>query len=162
PFVATDAITALLAHRARNASVLLVVDQLEELFTLAGTGKRDGCLAALRALRADPRCAVIVTLRADFFGALMESPLWPGRNRDTVARMALGPLRGQLLHEAIAAPARDAGVDVEPELIERLTADAAAEPGILPLLQETLVQLWEKRVDQTLTLADYHALGDGD
>ncbi|HEX7941662.1 MAG TPA: WD40 repeat domain-containing protein [Gemmatimonadaceae bacterium] len=50
---------------------------------------------------------------------------------------------------------------VEPELIERLVADAASEPGILPLLQEALVQLWDARADQTLTLADYQALGDG-
>jgi hypothetical protein len=54
-------------------------------------------------------------------------------------------------------------VTVEPALIERLVADAASEPGILPLLQETLVQLWDAREDQyTLTLADYCALGDGE
>ena len=35
------------------------------------------------------------------------------------------------------------GVTVEPELLERLVADAASEPGILPFLQETLVQLWD-------------------
>src|SRR6185503_7821801 len=39
-------------------------------------------------------------------------------------------------------------------------ADAASEPGILPLLQETMVQLWDKRADQTLTLSAYQALGD--
>jgi hypothetical protein len=53
-------------------------------------------------------------------------------------------------------------VTVEPALIERLVADAASEPGILPLLQETLVQLWDAREDQTLTLTDYYALGDGE
>src|SRR6185369_17165954 len=79
PFVAADCIAALLAHRGRGSSVLLVVDQLEELFTLASAGEREAFLAALRALRAERRCAVIVTLRADFFGALMESPLWPER-----------------------------------------------------------------------------------
>jgi hypothetical protein len=38
------------------------------------------------------------------------------------------------------------------QTIERLIADAAAEPGILPLLQETMVQLWDARSEQTLTL----------
>jgi hypothetical protein len=162
PFAA-DCIAALLAHRGRDSSVLLVVDQLEDLFTLASAGERDGFLAALRALRAERRCAVIVTLRADFFGALIESPLWPeSRGRDQLSRIEVSPLRGQALREAIAVPARDAGVAVEPELIERLLADAAAEPGILPLLQETMVQLWDARADQTLTLADYQALGDGE
>ncbi len=47
-------------------------------------------------------------------------------------------------------------------MIERLLADAASEPGILPLLQETMVQLWDERVDQTLTLANYQTLGDGE
>ena len=39
------------------------------------------------------------------------------------------------LREAIAAPAEQVGATVEPELTERLVADAASEPGILPLLQ---------------------------
>jgi WD40 repeat protein len=162
PFVAADAISAPLAHRAGDASVLLVVDQLEELFTLASASERDAFLAGLHALRAECRCAVIVTLRADFFGALMESALWPQRRRDQLSRIEVAPLRGQLLREAIAMPARDAGVDVEPELIERLLADAASEPGILPLLQEAMVELWDKRAGQTLTLADYQALGAGE
>jgi hypothetical protein len=66
----------------------------------------------------------------------------------------VSPLRGEALREAISAPARAVGVSVEPELIERLLADAASEPGILPLLQETMVQLWDARTDETLTLAD--------
>jgi hypothetical protein len=162
PFEVADCIGALLAHRARNSSVLLVVDQLEELFTLASVSESEEFLAALRALRAERRCAVIVTLRADFFGALMESPLWPERRREQLSRIEVGPLRGQLLRDAIAVPARDVGVRVDPELIERLLADAASEPGVLPLLQETMVHLWEKRADQALTLTDYQALGDGE
>jgi WD40 repeat protein len=162
PFAAADSIAALLAHRAHDASVLLVIDQLEELFTLASTSERDAFLAALRELRAEHRFVVIVTLRADFFGALMESPLWPERSRDQLSRIEVGPLRGERLREAIAIPARNMGVTAELELIDRLIADAAFEPGILPLLQETLVQLWDKRTDQMLTLADYEALGDGE
>ncbi|HEX3477143.1 MAG TPA: CHAT domain-containing protein, partial [Kofleriaceae bacterium] len=161
PLVAADCIAARLAHRARGTSVLLVVDQLEELFTLASAGERDGFLAALRALRTERRVVVIVTLRADFFGALMESPLWPEKARDKLSRIEVGPLRGELLRRAIVFPARDVGVEVEPELVERLIADTGSEPGILPLLQETLVQVWDKRAEQTVTLASYEALGDG-
>jgi WD40 repeat protein len=161
PMVVADRVAAQLAHRGPSASLLLVVDQLEELFTLASTGERARFLDALRALRAECRCAVVFTLRADFFGALMESTLWAER-RGQLSRVEVSPLRGELLRAAIAAPAGAVGVTVEPELTERLLADAASEPGILPLLQETLVQLWDARIDQTLTLADYEALGDGD
>jgi WD40 repeat protein len=160
PLAAEKRVAALLAHRSPGASLLIVIDQLEELFTQATTGELEGFLAGLRALRTEPRCAVIYTLRADFSGALMESSLWPQRPAKIV-RIDVVPLRGEALREAIAAPARSVGVTVEPELIGQLVADAASEPGILPLLQETLVQLWDVRTDQTLTLADYHALGDG-
>jgi WD40 repeat protein len=159
PLVVADRVAALLAHRGPSALLLIVVDQLEELFTLAGADERDRFLEALRALRAEQRCAAVFTLRADFFGALMESTLWAER-RGQLSRVEVSPLRGESLRAAIAEPASAAGVTVEPELIERLVADAASEPGILPLLQETLVQLWDARTDQTLTLAGYEALGD--
>ncbi|HEX7841127.1 MAG TPA: CHAT domain-containing protein, partial [Kofleriaceae bacterium] len=161
PWVAADRIAALLAHRAPSSSVLLLIDQLEELFTLSSAEERTRFLAALRDLRGVPRCVVIFTLRADFFGALMESPLWT-EHQGEPSLLKVSPLHGEMLRDAIASPARDLGVVVEPELIERLLADAAAEPGILPLLQETLVQLWDQRQDQTLTLEDYQALGDGE
>jgi hypothetical protein len=161
PLVAADCVAGLLAHRGPGASLLLVVDQLEELFTLASDDERAQFLDALRALRAECRCAVVLTMRADFFGALMESPLWAER-RGQLSRIEVSPLRGEALREAIEAPARAVGVTVDLELIERLMADAASEPGILPLLQETMVQLWDARSDQTLTLADYQALGEGE
>jgi hypothetical protein len=156
-----DRVAALLAHLAPSVSLLLVIDQLEELFTLANAGERARFLDALRALRAERRCAVVFTLRADFFGALMESTLWAER-RGRLSRVEVSPLRDDALREAIAAPARAVNATVDPELIERLVADAASAPGILPLLQETLVQLWDAHTDQTLTLTDYEALGDGD
>jgi hypothetical protein len=152
-----NAIAALLAHRAAGASVLIVIDQLEELFTQVTTAERATFLTSLQHLRAEPRCVVIFTLRADFFSEFMKSPLW----RDQLSRIELGALRREALREAIVRPAHDLGVTVEPELVERLFADAASEPGILPLLQETLVQLWERRRDQRLALADYMMMSDG-
>ncbi|TMQ10621.1 MAG: hypothetical protein E6J91_25910 [Deltaproteobacteria bacterium] len=79
PLAATERIGELLTHRAPGASVLIVVDQLEELFTQASSEERERFLDALRALRVEPRYAAIFTLRADFSGALMESSLWPER-----------------------------------------------------------------------------------
>jgi hypothetical protein len=127
PLVAADHVAVLLAHRGPGASLLLVVDQLEELFTLASANERAQFLDALRALRAERRCAVVFTLRADFFGALMESDLWAERCGQ-LSRVEVSPLRGDALRQAIAAPAHTVGVAVERELIERLVADAAFEP----------------------------------
>jgi len=155
-----DAIAALLAHRADRTWVLIVIDQLEEVFTLASNEERATFLPTLRALRGAPRCAIVFTLRTDFLEACMKSPLWPERRR--FSHIPVVPLRGEALRDAIACPARDQGVEIEPELVERLLAEAGTEPGILPLLQETLVQLWDRRRDRTLTLADYQMLGGRD
>lgn len=152
-------VAQLLAGHHPRTHLLLIIDQLEELFTLASADEQAAFLAELRAVLAEPRAAVILALRADFYGTLMESPLWPGHGR--LSRIEVSPLRGDALGGAIAAPAREAGVEVEPALLERLLADAACEPGALPLLQETLVQLWDCRTDQSLTLEDYAKLGDG-
>jgi hypothetical protein len=83
---------------------LVVIDQLEELFTLASASERDAFLAALRALRAERRCVVIVTLRADFFGALMESPLWPERGRDKLS------CRGPRLMSSVCSRSMSLGI----------------------------------------------------
>ncbi|TMQ25773.1 MAG: hypothetical protein E6J90_05360 [Deltaproteobacteria bacterium] len=153
-----DAIAAILAERASGAAVLIVIDQLEELFTLAEPEERERFWPAWRALRAESRCVVLFTLRADFHGVFMESPVWHGR----LSYLGVGPLRGEALSQAIVNPAWDVGVHLEPELVTQLLADAGSEPGVLPLLQETLGQLWDRRQGQTLTLADYQALGEGD
>ena len=152
-----DGVAALLAQRAPGASVLIVIDQLEELFTLADPPERERFWLAWRCLRAEPCCTIIFTLRADFHGAFMESPLWHER----LSYLGVAPLRGEALCQAIVNPARDVAISLEPNLVERLLTDAGSEPGVLPLLQETLRQLWDRRHSRSLTLADYQAFGEG-
>ena len=139
--------------------LLLVVDQLEELFTATAPHLRTAFFSLVQSLRADSNVVLLLALRADFYGALMDSPLWTDLDGQ-LSRVDVGPLRGPALREAIEAPARAVGVHFEPALVERLLADAAGEPGTLPLLQETLVLLWDRRSYHLLRLADYDAIGD--
>jgi len=155
------AVHRLLARNAPATALLLVIDQLEELFTTHRDDQRRGFLALVRTLRADPRCVLVFALRGDFFyGAFMNSPLWTD-NEGRISRIDLGPLGRDGLRRIIERQARDLGVQLDPELVSRLLDDAYREPGALPLLQETLCQLWEKRHSQLLALRDYEALGDG-
>ena len=62
------------------------------------------------------------------------------------------------LRRAIVRPAEDVGVYVEAALVERLLADAAGEPGVLPFVQETLALLWEHLERRFLPLRAYEAL----
>jgi formylglycine-generating enzyme required for sulfatase activity len=95
-------------------------------------------------------------MRADFFSDLMASALWPISGGE---RVEIAPLRGDALREAITRPAADVGVSIEPVLIERLLHDAGEEPGALPLIQETMRLLWERRTRRLLTVSSYENLG---
>ena len=85
----------------------------------------------------------------------MASPLWT-KIRDH--RLEVTPLGVDELRQAIARPAENAGVAIETTLIERLIDEAAGEPGVLPLVQETLVQLWECLERRFLPSKAYDAL----
>ncbi|MDH7486283.1 MAG: SUMF1/EgtB/PvdO family nonheme iron enzyme [Anaerolineae bacterium] len=133
---------------------LLIVDQFEELFTLAGEEALPFQEALLRLMQV-PNTFLVLTVRADFYPDLMTSPLWP---QIQAHRLEVLPLDEEGLRQAIVRPAEDVGVFVETALVERLLADAAHEPGILPLMQETLVLLWEKVERRFLPLRAYQAL----
>jgi len=152
----TQAVSDLLATHPNASRLLLVVDQFEELFTLAHSDVEPFQQALLR-LAETANCYVVLTVRADFYPDLMATPLW----REIQAhRFEVLPLDEDGLRQAIVRPAEDAGVFVEAGLVERLLKDAAGEPGILPLLQETLVLLWERLQRRFLPLSTYEALGD--
>jgi WD40 repeat protein len=149
-----SAIRELLSQHGEKAQLLLIVDQFEELFTVteAGAERFQELLLSLTEL---PRCRVVVTARADFYPQLMASPLWP---LIQAHRMEVLPLDGDALRQAIMRPAENVHVFVETALVERLVADAAGEPGVLPLIQETLVLLWERLEWRLLPLSAYESL----
>jgi hypothetical protein len=146
----------ILAGHPPAQRLLLVVDRLEELFTQANRAERDQFIAALKALRAAEGCALILAMRADFYSDLMNSDLWPV---ETSQRLEISPLRGEALRRAIRQPAEDMQVYLEAGLLERLLADAANEPGALPLVQETMVLLWDRMERRVLPYLAYEQLG---
>ncbi len=152
---ARHAVTHALGARA-GTRLLLVVDQLEELFAQARIEEQTQFIAALEAIHALEHTTIVLAIRADFYGELMESPLWPLVER---SKVDVPPLVGDALETAIAQPALACHVTIEPDLLERLLADAGTEPGALPLLQETLVRLWGTMRLRRISLAAYERLG---
>jgi formylglycine-generating enzyme required for sulfatase activity len=136
--------------------LLLVADQLEEVFTQAAPAARAAFFDRLDGLRRVETCVLVAVVRADFYADFMASPLWPV---DVDERVEVAPLRGAELAEAIVRPAAAVGVRLDPTLLERLRADAADEPGVLPLLQETMVLLWERRQRRLIDISAYRLLG---
>ena len=64
------------------------------------------------------------------------------------------------LREAIEGPARQAGLRLEPGLVELLVRDVENEPGALPLLSHALAETWARREAGVLTVDGYRATGD--
>lgn len=143
-----------------DAEVVLVVDQVEELFTLSDPTERDLFLAAVADVVADhdSPLRVIVTLRADFLAAALTHPTAGPLIRDRT--VMVGPLDGDDLHEVIIRPAESAGVAVEPALAVALVADAVRAPGSLPMVQFALTEVFAAASDDGLMTADaYRRIG---
>lgn len=142
-------------------TTVLMVDQLEELFTVAAhppSGTRsqvEAYCAELVRLRDSGRVQCLLAVRADFYPQLMTSPLWEVV-RDH--RLEVLPLTGDRLREAIAAPAEQVNVHIESALLHAIVHDAAGQPGSLPLIQETLVLLWGQLRRRYLPLSAYDGL----
>ncbi len=154
-----DGADRVLLSNLPTARLLLIVDQFEELFVQAPKAEQSAFIVVLKALRTLETVALVLTMRADFYPDLMNCDLWPV---DPSQRLEITALRGNALRDAIVKPAAQLGVTLEASLVERLLADAADEPGVLPLLQETMRMLWDAQVRRSLPLSAYLQLGDKD
>jgi hypothetical protein len=64
------------------------------------------------------------------------------------------------LRRACEEPAHRVGLTLKDGLTEAILDDVGREPGLLPLMQDVLLQLWEqRRADQVMTLQAYRDLG---
>lgn len=145
-----------------DEELLLVVDQLEELFALAGEHDQRTFLDGLRrAVEApDSRLRVVATLRADFY----DRPLRFERFATTVgeATVPVPAMSAAELEAAVVGPAERTGGHVEPALVAELVGAVLDEPAALPSLQLTLYELAERSHDGKLTLEAYRERGGVD
>lgn len=133
---------------------LLVVDQAEELFTLAGGGGAPGRrLASVRSRGT----RLVVVVRTDFYDRLLELDLVAGRIGS--ATVLVGVPSESDLRRVVVEPCARRGVTVDDELVDRIVAELLGRPGALPLLSESLRQAWGHHADGRLTTADYRAVG---
>lgn len=139
--------------------VLLVVDQLEEIYTAAPAGEAERFLAALALAAEDPATPlrVVVTLRADYYHRPLADPSFAS----TLSRCSVDvtPLAPDELEQAIVGPAAACGVSFEPGLAARVAAEALSEASPLPLMQYTLRELFDRRTDAGMTTEAYESLG---
>lgn len=141
---------------------VLVVDQFEEVFSLCRDDSlRQAFIDNLIGLIQSPsvRHTVILTMRTDFESQVARVPVFKDLFEQAQVRMTA--LDASELREAIEKPAELVGLKFEEGLVEALLQDVLGEPAALPLLQFTLLKLWDNRERNRVTWETYKRLGGG-
>ncbi len=142
--------------------VLIVVDQLEELFTLSDDDdSRRTFLAALLAAADDPSAPVrvVLSMRADFLDRLANHKQFLSELSRGLFFLSAPDVEN--LRETLLRPAEIAGYGFESSDIVNDMLQTASARGALPLQQFAATRLWDAR-DRTrklLTVAAYNAMG---
>lgn len=146
----------------QNRRMVLVVDQFEEVFTQLQEQEKSLREAFLQQLtraaaKQESRLVVLLTLRSDF---VSNCAAYPALNALlNQGFFQVGPMSPQELVSAIARPAVQAGLRIEPDLITQVVQDMRQEPGALPLLQFALRDLFDHEQSKggvmALTLQGY-------
>ena len=162
---------------APDESLLVVVDQFEELFRYKDLGsagddarRRHDVLAAeaaeyvqllLAASRHQPPIYVVLTMRSDYLGDCAEFRDLPETLND--CQYLVPRMTREQRKQAIEGPLGQ--VEIEPALVQRLLNEAGDEPDRLPILQHALMRTWNhwRKADpeqsRRIELQDYDDIG---
>jgi len=150
------------ARDPSSAALVLVIDQFEELFTMCESEvERAWFVNDLLALVTSPSPPhrLVLTVRSDFESFVARHPAL--YERYDAGRVAVTPPSAAELRQAIEGPAALVGLKFEVGVIDRLLQELLGEPAGLPLLQFTLLRLWEERRRNRVTTDCYERVGGG-
>jgi energy-coupling factor transporter ATP-binding protein EcfA2 len=141
---------------------VVIIDQFEEIFTLCDAAQvrkafTDNLLGLIQA--SPVQHVVILTMRTDYESYVATLPEFHEPFERALKRVP--PLSAAELREAIVRPAESVGLKFEEGVVDALLGDILGEPTALPLLQFTLLKLWEKRERNRVTWEAYQRLGGG-
>ena len=155
--------------------MVLVVDQLEELFTAGGDGdadrvEREAFIVALHAAATVPAgpqelppALVVAAVRADFLGRLVAYPALKAALE--AGPFMVGPMSEAELRLAMTGPAAEADLAMEPALVEAVLAELRESTGdglgrgVLPLMSQAMAATWQCREGSALTVRAYRRAG---
>jgi len=154
------------AKSLKAPTIVLAIDQAEELFQAEGAEEAQTFLDLLRALAVadEPALIVLFTIRSDSYERLQEAKQLEGLRK---VPFDLSPMPKGSYAEVIKGPARrlegtKRALEIEEALVDALLADIeeGGAKDALPLLAFTLERLYrEEGGDGDLKLSEYEELG---
>jgi tetratricopeptide (TPR) repeat protein len=154
-------------RRPPETRLALVIDQMEEIFTQdwVTAQDRERFIDTLDVLARCGRVWIVATFRADMYPRCASLPKLVAL-KEGAGQYDLMPPTATEIGQMVRLPTRAAGLRFEEdfatnERLDDMLRDAAAvRPELLPLLQFTLEELYQRRRDDgTLTLEAYRELG---
>src|SRR5262249_11606408 len=146
---------------ASSATLLLPIDQFEEIFTISEEAERAAFLTLLATVLDPERrfpVMVLATGRADLLQGLLEQSALA----QLTETITLTPMPLERVPNLVEGPAKVASLAVDEGLAARIKDDVES-PEALPLLAHMLALLYARCKDRKqLTLAAYLALGDAE
>ncbi len=154
-------------QNTQASRIVMVIDRFEEVFTLCSDKiERQQFFECLmgaidKSYQANSNATgllLIITMGAEFLGKCFEQE-YSGLARQIQSHLVtVTPMTRLELEQAIAEPAKQVGIEIQPELVEQMIIDTE-NYGSLPLLQYTLTELWQQRRADQFSLTQYINLG---
>jgi hypothetical protein len=143
------------------AKALLLVDQFEELWTLAGEADRRTFIAAVIGIveGAGAGCRVVLTMRRDYYNLCTQFPALFQRLEapQSPSKYLLHRMKDIALREAIVEPLRLTDYQDDPSVgtfADAVLDDAGDRPGDLALVEMALAEAWRHRDEHEGRLLD--------
>src|ERR1035437_1554749 len=152
-------------------NVLLIIDQLEELFRYFSPGKADISHATVVKFvdflvnsvnKPDVNVFIIATMRSEYLGECSHYKGLTGLiNNSNYLVPDMGP---ENWREVIEGPVNFAGAKIDPKLVETLLDDLRDRTDQLPVLQHTMMRTWNlwrelNEPNKPISMADYDLSG---
>lgn len=154
---------AALRELVGDTPTVLVVDQFEEVMTLRSADHAADFNAFVAALQSlvdgdAPPHRLVLTMRNDVDTQLARE--YPDLNRRYgAAAFPLVSMDSGQLREAIEGPAQRVGLKFQDGVVDELIRSVVGEDAGLPLLQFSLMALWDRRRGNLIPLDALHAVG---
>lgn len=147
-------------HHPPSTTLLLVIEQFEELFALGGAHLEqfDALISRPLTKPASP-LRLLTTMRSDYIHRFAQTPELARILNSKASRYHLHPMREEALAQVILGMASRAGLRLSKDLADRMVRDAAGTDGRLPLLGHALRSLWSIRSGAEYTHEHYDQMG---